>query len=536
VTDLAPVVAVALPAAAVAAIYLTGSRPNVRELWTLLAAGGSLVAVATMVPGLLAGETYVASAGTFVSDVAFAFRVDALGGLFALLASLLWLVTSVYSVGYARGLGMERQTRYFAAFAASVAATLGVAFAANLLTLFVFYELLTVATYPLVAHAGTETARAAGRKYVAYTFGGGIAVLVGTLLVYGAAGTTEFASGGIVALSAADATVARGAFVLLVAGFGVKAALMPVHGWLPDAMVAPTPVSGLLHAVAVVKSGLFGVARVVLDVFGPVRVDALGLDAPLAVAASATIVAASVLALGQDELKRRLAYSTVSQLSYVVLGLALLHPLAMLGALFHIAAHGFMKLTLFLCAGALHVETHTTRVSEMAGIGRRMPLTMGAFAVAAAGMAGVPLVAGFASKWYLLVGASAVEGWLFVGVLLLSGVLNVAYFWPVVYTAFFERPGHADAKPLVDGPLGGRQGPAPTPPYDGSRAAVADGGSDGEQFERVPFGREASWFVLGPILAVAVGAVVLGLAPDAVFLRLAEAALPVTDAVTEVAP
>jgi NADH-quinone oxidoreductase subunit L/multicomponent Na+:H+ antiporter subunit D len=548
-TALAPVAAVALPVAAVAAIYLTGSRPNVRELWTLLAAGGALVAVATMIPGLLAGETYAASAGTLVSDVALAFRVDALGGLFALLASLLWLVTSVYSVGYARGLGMERQTRYFAAFAASVAATLGVAFAANLLTLFVFYELLTVATYPLVTHAGTETARTAGRKYLAYTFGGGIAVLAGTLLVYGNAGTTEFASGGIAALSTADATMARAAFALLIAGFGVKAALMPVHGWLPDAMVAPTPVSGLLHAVAVVKSGLFGVARVVLDVFGPVRVDALGLDAPLAIAASVTIVAASVLALGQDELKRRLAYSTVSQLSYVVLGLALLHPIAMLGGLFHIAAHGFMKLTLFLCAGALHVETHTKRVSEMAGVGRRMPLTMGAFAVAAAGMAGVPLVAGFASKWYLLVGASAVEGWLFVGVLLLSGVLNVAYFWPVVYTAFFETPDEADPKPLVDGPLGGRPVSAAAP-STGDQPAVTDGGCapaadshtraaghahDGD-VGPVPVGREASWFVLGPILVAAAGAVALGLAPDAVFLRLAEAALPATDAFAEVTP
>ena len=531
-TALAPVVAVGLPTAAVAGIYLTGSRPNVRELWTFLAAGGALAAVATMLPGLLAGETYTASAGALVSGVAFAFRVDALGGLFALLASFLWLVTSVYSVGYTRGLELDRQTRYFAAFAASVAATLGVAFAANLLTLFVFYELLTVATYPLVTHAGTEEARTAGRKYLAYTFGGGIAVLVGTLLVFGTAGTTEFASGGIAGLTTVDPTLARAAFALLVAGFGVKAALMPVHGWLPDAMVAPTPVSGLLHAVAVVKSGLFGLARVVLDVFGPVQVDALGLDAPLAVAASVTIVAASLLALGQDNLKRRLAYSTVSQLSYVVLGLALLHPLAMLGGLFHIAAHGFMKLTLFLCAGALHVETHTKRISEMAGIGRRMPLTMGAFAVAAAGMAGIPVLAGFASKWYLLVGASAVEGWLFVGVLVLSGVLNVAYFWPVVYTAFFETPDDADPKPLVDGPLGGRAADSTTASSDD--AVVADGGRDtddhaGGGFERLPIGREASWFVLGPVLVAAVGSVLLGVAPDAVFLPLAEAALPAAE-------
>jgi NADH-quinone oxidoreductase subunit L/multicomponent Na+:H+ antiporter subunit D len=526
----APVVAVALPALAVVLIYATGARPNVRELWTMLAAGGALVAVASMVPRLLAGGTYDVTLATFVSEVPIAFRVDALGGLFALLASLLWLVTSVYSVGYARGLGLGNQTRYFAAFAASVAATLGVAFAANLLTLFVFYELLTVATYPLVTHAGTEKARVAGRKYLAYTFTGGIAVLAGALLLYWATGTTAFASGGIDALAGASPDVARAIFALLVVGFGVKAALMPLHGWLPDAMVAPTPVSGLLHAVAVVKSGLFGVARVVLDVFGPVQMEALGLGLPLALAASVTIVGASLVALRQDELKRRLAYSTVSQLSYVVLGLALLHPVAMLGGLFHIAAHGFMKLTLFLCAGALHVEVHTKKISDMAGVGRRMPLTMGAFAVAAAGMAGIPVVAGFASKWYLLVGASAIEGWLFVGVLLLSGVLNVAYFWPVVYTAFFETPDEADAKPLLDGPLGGTL--AASERASAGAPAVADGGHEaaghghGHDFAPRPLGREASWFVLVPILVAAAGAVVLGVAPDAVFLRLAELAIP----------
>jgi NADH-quinone oxidoreductase subunit L/multicomponent Na+:H+ antiporter subunit D len=524
---LAPAAAIALPTAAVAAIYLSRSRPRVRELWTVLAAAGALAAVGSMLPGLLAGDTYAVEAGTLVSGVPFAFRVDPLGGLFALLATGLWLVTSVYSVGYTRGLGLENQSRYFAAFAASVAATLGVAFAANLLTLFVFYELLTVATYPLVTHAGTDRARRAGRRYLAYTFMGGVSVLAGALLLHWAAGTTTFASGGVTALSNASPAVARAAFGLLVAGFGVKAALMPLHGWLPDAMVAPTPVSGLLHAVAVVKSGLFGVARVVLDVFGPVRVADLGLDLPLALAAAVTIVAASVIALGQDELKRRLAYSTVSQLGYVVLGLALLHPAAMLGALFHVAAHGFMKLTLFLCAGAVHVETHTKRVSEMAGVGRRMPVTMGAFAVAAAGMAGLPLLAGFASKWYLLVGASATGEWLFVAVLLLSGVLNVAYFWPVVYTAFFERPAASDPKPLVEGPLGGTTGdarPADVPLADGGVAAR-------------PFGRETSWLLLGPILVAAGGAVVLGLAPDAVFLRLAEAALPTdASAIAEVGP
>jgi NADH:ubiquinone oxidoreductase subunit 5 (subunit L)/multisubunit Na+/H+ antiporter MnhA subunit len=249
---------------------------------------------------------------------------------------------------------------------------------------------------------------------------------------------------------------------------------MPLHSWLPDAMVAPTPVSGLLHAVAVVKSGVFAVSRVVLDVYGPETVGSLGLGLPLAVVATVTLLAASVIALRKDHLKRRLAYSTVSQLSYIVLGLALLGPNAIRGGLLHIPAHAFMKLALFLCAGIIHVETHTDHISEMAGIGRRMPVTMAAFAVAAAGMAGIPLVAGFVSKFYLLVGTVSTGetgNYVFAVALLVSGVLNVAYFWPVVYQAFFQTADDHDAKPVVEAPFGGRRA---------STVARADGGSGDE--------------------------------------------------------
>ena len=549
----------------------------------MLAAGATFAVVASMVPGVLAGDTYITDFGTFVPGVQFALRADALGILFALLASMLWVVTSLYSIGYMRGLAEHGQTRYFAAFAGSVASAVGVAFAHNLVVLYVFYELLTVATYPLVAHDETAEARAAGRKYLAYTFGGGVAVLAGILLVFLTTGTTNFTPGGIAALAGADPAMARAAFGLLIAGFGVKAALMPMHSWLPDAMVAPTPVSGLLHAVAVVKSGVFGIARVVLDVYGPVAVGDLGMGLPLAGVAAFTLVVSSVIALRQDNLKRRLAFSTISQLSYIVLGIAVLHPLSITGGLLHIPAHAFMKLTLFFCAGAIHVETHTDDISNMAGIGERMPLTMTAFGVAALGMAGIPLVAGFVSKYFILLGTVSTGGLVFTAALLLSGILNVAYFWPIVYTAFFESPGTQDPKPVVEHVLGGRDGGQETTvdgSRDGDHETAADGGrdvDDTDDTERVEDvddtdvedrpsidrddhgfaddhegqgprdtleaathidpdhghdgslawearrwnGEESTWFMLAPILFAATGSVVLGIVPDtAVFLEV----------------
>ena len=541
----------------------------------MLAALGTFGVVASMVPGVLAGDTYVTDFGTFVPGVEFALRADALGVLFALLASTLWIITSLYSIGYMRGLDESDQSRYFAAFAASVSSAVGVAFAHNLVVLYVFYELLTVATYPLVAHDETDEARAAGRKYLAYTFGGGVAVLAGTLLVVWLTGTAEFTAGGIAALATADPALARAGFALLVAGFGVKAALMPMHSWLPDAMVAPTPVSGLLHAVAVVKSGVFGIARVVLDVFGPETIRDLGMGLPLAAVAAFTLLAASVIALRQDNLKRRLAFSTVSQLSYIVLGLAILHPMSLVGGLLHIPAHAFMKLTLFFCAGAIHVETHTDDISEMAGIGKRMPGTMAAFGVASLGMAGIPLLAGFVSKWYLLIGSVSAEQAVFAVALLVSGVLNIAYFWPIVYQAFFESEDAADSKPLLENPFGGRtevatdggresadstdEAAAPddaADPDEGEYAVdrnpsdhvrpddheasesdppehydhVSDdhhhdhhGGPPAGGWERRSVAGETTWFMLGPILSAATGAVLLGVVPhQAVFLRLVE--------------
>ena len=546
--SLRPILAILVSAVAIPAILSLKGRPNVREGVTLFVAFAKFAIIASMIPGVLNGTEYEFVIGQFATGIELAFNVDPLGLLFGLLASLLWIVTSFYSIGYMRGLDEHAQTRYFASFAASLASAIGVAFASNLLTLFVCYELLTVSTYPLVTHDETDEARAAGRKYLAYTFGGGVAVLGGTVLVFVLAGTTAFTPGGLEGLATADPTLARAAFALLAAGFGVKAALMPMHSWLPDAMVAPTPVSGLLHAVAVVKSGVFGIARVVLDVFGTETMAELGVGLPLAAIAAFTLLTASVIALRQDNLKRRLAYSTISQLSYIVLGLGLLHGQALTGGLLHIPAHAFMKLTLFFCAGAIHVETHTDDISDMAGIGKRMPLTMAAFAVAAAGMAGIPLVAGFVSKWYLVIGALSLDGGLvFAAVLLVSGVLNIAYFWPIVYQAYFESPEGHDEKPLIEGPLGGRSELR----ADGGDVGESDntGGDDTPKPEHVDHldahhedhvhhggppeggwddrgwrGGESTWFMLGPILTAATLSLLLGTVPyTAVFLRIVDA-------------
>ncbi|MFC7231432.1 proton-conducting transporter membrane subunit [Saliphagus sp. GCM10025308] len=619
VADPRPLAAVLVSAVTVALIIASYRHPNVREGWSVLAALSKFAIVASMLPGVMNGTVYQwrlseATGYTFVSGIDFTLRADPLGLFFALLASFLWIFTSFYAAGYMRGLDEHAQTRFFAAFAASLSTAVGIAFAGNLVTIFVFYELLSLVTYPLVAHNEDDEARIAGRKYLFYTFfGGGVLLLAGTVLVYWLTSgvgepTLAFESGGMSALAdaaAADPAMAQAAFYLLIAGFGVKAAVMPLHSWLADAMVAPTPVSGLLHAVAVVKSGAFGVARVILEVYGPETIRDLplsvpgvgevGLNIPVAIMAAFTLTAASIIAMRKDHLKRRLAYSTTAQLSYIVLGLSLLHPWTIFGALFHIPAHAFGKLTLFFCAGAIHVETHTDYISEMAGIGKRMPLTLSAFTIGAAGMAGMPLVAGFVSKFYMLIGSVRLEGsewiyldgwgWLFAATLLLSGVLNIAYFWPIVYTAFFEREDRHDAKPLVEFPMGGQfrsytgRVADPVQPDGGRNEVDADAGSlegegttdaetDGHANHAVdanpsdadvPFGAgtrrgprgepvpidsdhdhghhggppadgwarhtpltESTWLMLVPITVIATGAVVLGVIPDyAIFLELA---------------
>ncbi len=366
-------------------------------------------------------------------------RSGPLSMLFVTLSAGLWLITTVYAVGYLEG--SPYRSRFFGFFSLCVTATTGVALAGNLITFLLFYELLTLCTYPLIVHRGTDEARKAGKSYLAYTIAGGALLLLSTVWLYTLAGTLEFTERGF--LSGLDASLHPTlmiVFAMLIAGLGVKAALIPLHGWLPQAMVAPAPVSALLHAVAVVKAGAFGIVRVVYYVYGIEFSNSLGLTLPLAMLAAATIIYGSLRALFQDELKRRLAFSTVSQVSYIVLGIALASPIATLGGLIHLVHQGVQKITLFLCAGNLAETLGIHKISEMNGVGRRMPWTMAAFTIGAFGMIGAPPLAGFFSKWYLGLGAlDAGQGWV-IYILAASSVLNAAYFLPILYTAWFKTP------------------------------------------------------------------------------------------------
>jgi multicomponent Na+:H+ antiporter subunit D len=379
-------------------------------------------------------------------DLDLVLHARALPMLFVTLSAVLWLLTTLYAVGYLEG--SPHRSRFFGFFSICVSATTGVALAGNLFSFVIFYELLTLSTYPLVVHRGTPESVRAGRIYLAYTFAGGALVLLASVWLHALIGPFNFNEGGAgPALRAIDPRILVAVFAMLVAGVGVKAALVPLHGWLPVAMVAPAPVSALLHAVAVVKAGAFGIVRVVYDVFGVELCAELGVMRPLAVLAAMTIIYGSVRALHQDGLKRRLAYSTVSQVSYIALGAAVLGPTATIGGLVHLVHQGIMKITLFFCAGNLAETLEIHDVSQMRGVGRRMPLTMAAFTVAALGMIGVPPMAGFVSKWYLGLGAlEASEPWV-IPVLVGSSLLNAAYFLPIVKAAWFdeqEAPWPAD--------------------------------------------------------------------------------------------
>lgn len=429
--------AVSAPWLAAVCIFWLGERRD--RVRTIVGLGAGAVATAASIAvgvGVASGEG-AAAVRVPLLGVGFGLRADALGVLFAVVASGLWLVTTVYAIGYLSH-GRDK-ARFFGFFAICVGSAIGIAFSSNLLTLFVFYEALTLATYPLVVHTGTPEAVKGGRTYLVYALTGGTFLAVGLVWLYALGGLGDFASGGSLpaGLAASHAPHLVAVFALLVAGFGVKAALFPAHGWLPAAMVAPAPVSALLHAVAVVKAGVFGLARVVLDVFGVETAAGIGVLAPLAGLAAFTLLFASVRALAQDDIKKRLAYSTIGQLSYIVLGLALGTPLAAAAALAHLAHHAVLKITMFFTAGVLAEELKVYRVSQMDGVGRRMPLTMAAFSVAALGIIGVPPIAGFITKWGLGAGGLASgQAWP-LAVLALSSLLNAAYLMPMLGRAWF---------------------------------------------------------------------------------------------------
>jgi multicomponent Na+:H+ antiporter subunit D len=438
-------------------IFFVGEEQHrLRSVLNLAGAVAKLILVGMMLWGVFHRHRYE-TRWPLLPRLDFVLRADALGMLFVSLSSVLWLFTTIYAIGY-----LERsphRSRFFGFFSLCVTSTMGIALAGDLITFLLFYELLTLATYPLVVHRGTPEALHAGEVYLKYTLAGGALLLVGVIWLYSVAGSVEFAERGVLAgVPEARHPALIAIFVVLIAGLGVKAALVPLHGWLPVAMVAPAPVSALLHAVAVVKAGAFGIVRVVYDVYGEEFAARLGLLEPLAWLAGTTIVYGSLRALVQDDLKRRLAYSTVSQVSYIMLGVGIFGPVAAIGGVVHLVHQGLMKITLFFCAGNLAETLGIHRISGMNGVGRRLPRTMAAFTLAAFGMIGVPPMAGFVSKWYLGLGAlDAGQTWV-LGVLAISTALNAAYFLPVLYRAWFlpadepwppPLPGHAETHRML---------------------------------------------------------------------------------------
>lgn len=436
----APVAAILVSAIAAFLILACDKRPNLREGISLAAAVLKFLLIASLHPVIESGREVTVKLFEILPHTPCILKIDALGFYFALLSSGLWIVTTVYSIGYMRTSHEKQQTRFYFSFALSLSAAVGIAFSGDLITFFLFYELLTLATYPLVAHKETKEAVKAGRKYLVYSLTSGIVLLLAIVWLYRINGTVAFQAGGLFTTHALSHKEFLVLFFMLIYGCGVKGGLFPVHAWLPSAMVAPTPVSALLHAVAVVKAGVFGILRVTGFVFGPELMRSQNLGEPLAWIAAFTILGASCIALAQDNLKRRLAYSTISQLAYIILGTAMLTPSAYSASILHLANHAFMKITLFFCAGAIYACSHKENISDMAGLGRRMPLTFTAFAIGSLGLAGFPLFNGFISKWFFCKGAIEAGSYLILCVYLLSAFLNIAYLFPVVLTGF--RTGH----------------------------------------------------------------------------------------------
>jgi multicomponent Na+:H+ antiporter subunit D len=446
--DIRLLLAVLAPLIGAGLVMANGKRPNIRETCSFLAAATLFAITASMIPAVHAGQKLHFTLFQLLPGLSIALRADALSMVFAVAASFLWVVTVFYSTGYMRGLQEHEQTRFNTCFALALFGAMGCAFSDNLLTLYLFYEIVSICTYPLVAHHQDEESYEGGKKYLTYlTATAKGLILPAMVLIYVLSGSLDFADN--IRTGIIPANVHHGIIAVLygccILGFA-KNGVMPFHNWLPSAMVAPTPVSALLHAVAVVKVGVFSTVRVMLYVFGTNMMHDLNLGLPTAYFVSITIVIGSIVALSKDNLKARLAYSTVSQLSYIILGVALLSDAGIEGGIIHIANHAFSKITLFFCAGAIYVATHKKNISEMSGLGRVMPFTFGAFALASLSMIGAPPVAGFVTKWYLLNGAWDIRSIGIIGVLLISTLLNAAYFAPVVYQGFFGKASEADVK------------------------------------------------------------------------------------------
>ena len=450
----------AIPMVAALLIMASGKKPNIRETWSIIGAVLTFLSVVNLVPHILNGGAYEYTLFTLYPGISVKFHLDGLGILFAGTASFLWIMAGFYCVGYMRGLNEHAQTRFYVCYAVSVGAAMGAAFAGNLFTLYLFYEIVSIFTYPLVAHHQDEEGYEGAKKYITYLmFTSKAFLLPAMVLIYIQCGTLDFATADIVhGIFPNDANrwLVTISFLMCLFGFA-KAGIMPLHNWLPSAMVAPTPVSALLHAVVVVKVGVFSICRIMLSVFGTQLLHQFHLGIFTAYFVSFTIITASIIALTKTNLKARLAYSTISQLSYIVLGVAMLTPNAVTGGLIHIVNHAFSKITLFFCAGAIMVASGKKDIKEMGGLGHRMPLTMIAFGLASLSMIGAPPVSGFVTKWFLALGAMDIHNVILLVVLLASSLLNAGYFVPVFLHSFYGKPlpedvgqtGSLESSPLI---------------------------------------------------------------------------------------
>ena len=450
--ELTLILTILVPACAVLGIIATGSLPNLRECVTITASI-VLICLVTSLYKLTGQGTQVALVSPdLFPGLALSFEIEPLGMLFSLVASYLWLVTTIYSIGYMRGHNERKQTRFYACFAIAISSVMGISYADNLFTLFIFYEVLTLSTYPLVTHSGTRNAMQGGRTYLTVLLTTSILFLlfaiIGTWMV---AGTLEFTKGGVFD-SATPKTITASLLVLFVFGIG-KAAIMPFHRWLPAAMVAPTPVSALLHAVAVVKAGVFTVMKVAVYTFGLDLLQELPTTGVMLYLSGATVLLASIVAMRQDNLKARLAYSTVSQLGYITMGALLATDAGVIGGTMHIAMHAFGKITLFFCAGAIMVASHKTEISQMRGLGRQMPVTMVAFFIGSLSIIGLPPTGGTWGKWFLMIGAFDAGQWIIMAVLMLSSLLNIVYLLPIPLRGFLATESELGPKKIKEAPL-----------------------------------------------------------------------------------
>ncbi len=441
-----------VPLFAVFGILAAGRYPNLREGITLTTSIILIFLVVHLYNTVLLGTSVEYRSAELLPGLALTFEIEPLGMIFSLVASFLWLITSIYAIGYMRGHHEQNQTRFYAFFAVAISSVMGIAFSDNLFTLFIFYEILTLSTYPLVTHAGTTEAKEGGRVYLGILLTTSVLFLLLAIIgTWYCTGTVEFKSGGIFT-SDTPKMVTSTLLVLFIFGIG-KAAIMPFHRWLPAAMVAPTPVSALLHAVAVVKAGVFTVVKVCVYIFGLDLLRQLPSTNIMLYLAAASVLLASLVAMRQDNLKARLAYSTVSQLGYITIGALLATSAGVIGGAMHIAMHAFGKITLFFCAGAIMVAAHKTEISEMRGLGKQMPITMTAFFIGSLSIIGLPPTGGTWGKWFLMTGAFDSGKWTIMAVLMLSSLLNIAYLLPIPLRGFFSKEAPAGPVQIKEAPL-----------------------------------------------------------------------------------